>query len=533
MSTVNIFSRFFNKGFKDAEAALARNDKRTKYWAKKQAKYYAAATAAATYYAQKALRASIQEALADERSQRILATTLKNVAMATDTTIASTEAQIRTMQAAYGVADDQLRPALARLVRSTGNVSEAFKGLNLALDISSATGKSLEAVTAALGKAYDGNFASLQRLGLGLDASLLKTKDQKKIMDSLRSTFSGFAKKEANTTEGSFRRISVAAREASEMIGKSLLDAIVKVADQGGNNVDTLTTKMNRLAAGVAATIDQMGNLAAEVSKPAARKLPWYLDIGTTLRDLIYSQTIFAYLNKQGDEYNKKAKQRAEYAALEQRRTEFSVKNRRDEIKFAQYLMNLRKEQAKQKEPAPDPKTLEQLMAEEAARKAGFKLTEDLDSIQTVAAAKRLEESRQYKAQVLDAAQAQFEAIKNNYDLLNSVWQTQLVAFDAFLNTLKTKSVNIPVNFIAGSMPAQGQTPSIAQVLPESGIPSFAGGTGTAQAQSGNLALGGQTVVFNINAGAIGNEEFLVSEVGKAFTQYQRLGNVTAPAGFI
>ncbi len=176
-------------------------------------------------------------------------------------------------------------------------------------------------------------------------------------------------------------------------------------------------------------------------------------------------------------------------------------------------------------------KTLEQLMAEEAARKAGFKITEDIDSIQTVAAAKRLEEARKYKVQVLDAAQAQFEAVKNNYDLLNAVWQTQLTAFDAFLAALKAKSVNIPVNFIGGTMPAPNQTSSIADFVPAPSVPAFSGGMGSAQ--GGSLALGGQTVNITVNAGAIGSEEFLVGEIGNALTKYTRLGNVTAPAGFM
>lgn len=530
MSTVNIFSRFFNKGFKDAEQALKANDRRTKYWAKKQAKYYAAATAAATYYAQKALRISIREALADEKSQRILATTLKNVAMATDQTVASTEAQIRSLQQLYGIADDQLRPALARLVRSTGNITESFRGLNLALDISASTGKDLEAVTAALGKAYDGNFASLQRLGLGLDATLLKSKDQDKIMSTLRSTFSGFARKEATTAEGKFRRIGVAAQEASELIGKSLVEAVVKVAEQGGNDIDELTTKMNRFAAGVGYIVDEIGNLTAEATKPAATKLPWYLDIGTTLRDLIYSQTIFAAINRAGDKSIKQAKVRADLAQIEKSRTEFSVKNRRDEIRLAEYLIKLRKEDSKVEPPKPDPKTLEQLMAEEAARKAGFKLTEDIDSIQTVAAAKRLEEAREYKAQVLDAAQAQFNAVKSNYDLLNSVWQTQLTAFDVFLAALKAKAAatDIRIGF-NGQMPSQtgGTQPSM---MPSIGVPDPAWMSELPQV--GGTFGNRTTVNVTVNAGAVGSEQYLADVVANAILNNTRNGVSQFPAGY-
>lgn len=530
MSTINIFSRFYNKGFKDAESALKASDRRTKYWAKKQAKYYAAATAAATFYAQRVLRTAVREALADEKSQRVLATTLQNVAMATDNTVASTEAQIRTLQNLYGIADDQLRPSLARLVRSTGNVNEAFDGLNIALNIAAATGKNLDAVTAALGKAYDGNYASLQRLGLGLDANLLKTKDADKIMGTLRDTFSGFARKEAATAEGKFRRIGVAADDAAEIIGVALIDAIAKVADQGGNDIDGLTTKMNRFAEGVASIIRQIGDLTATATAPTATKLPWYLDIGTTLRDFLYSQTIFGFINREGDKAIKQAEQRAKLAQIERNRTEFSVKNRRAELRLAEYLIKKRKEETKEKpKPEVDTRTLEQLMAEEAARKAGFKITEDIDSIQTVAAAKRLEEARQYKVQVLDAAQAQFEAVKSNYDLLNAVWQTQLTAFDVFLAALKAKAAatDIRIGF-NGQLPSpNGTQPSI---MPSMGIPDPSWMSELPQVAG---SFGDRTIVnVTVNAGAVGSDQFLADTINNAILQNTRNGYSQFPAGY-
>lgn len=86
--------------------------------------------------------------------------------------------------------------------------------LNLALDISSATGKPLEAVANALGKAYDGNLNALGRLGLGIDASILKSKDFDLVFGTLTKTFGGFAANEAQSTEKSFERIKIAVDEA-------------------------------------------------------------------------------------------------------------------------------------------------------------------------------------------------------------------------------------------------------------------------------------------------------------------------------
>lgn len=515
MARFIITGEYKDKATKLAIKDLKKLDKQTAMFAKMAKKYYAIASAAAGYYAQKVLKESIKNALDDEKSQRVLALTLANVAGATDAAVIATEQQIAAMQAAYGVTDDLLRPALARLARSSGSASQAVYDLNLALDISAATGKSLEAVTGALGKALDGNYASLQRLGLGIDSSILKTKDQNRIFGQLRTTFASFARNEAATTEGKFRRIAVAADEAKEIIGVALIDSINDiVATQGG--VEGLTTAFNDLAYAIGDTLRGFGDLIQGI-QDLSNYIPRIVKDG--VKWVYQTQTILGVLQKQG-------KQQRINLALQQAQTRQVISARNAEMTALKT-----KKEATGDIQNVEKKTLEQLMAEEAARKAGFKITEDIDSIQTVAAAKRLEEARQYKAEVLDAAQAQFQAVKSNYDLLNTVWQTQLTAFDAFLAALKAKSVNIPVNFIGGTMPAPNQTASIADFVPAPSVPAFTGGTAAAGGSS--LALGGQTVNITVNAGAIGSEEFLVGEIGNALTKYTRLGNTTAPAGFM
>ena len=116
------------------------------------------------------------------------------------------------------------------MVRSTNDVEAAQKLLNLALDISVATGKPLEAVSNALGKAYDGNATSLGRLGLGLDATILKGGDTDAIFQQLTTTFGNFAENEALTTEAQFRRVGIAVDEAKESIGAALLPIVERLA---------------------------------------------------------------------------------------------------------------------------------------------------------------------------------------------------------------------------------------------------------------------------------------------------------------
>ncbi len=112
---------------------------------------FAAAAAAAGAYAIKIGVEGVKAAIEDEKAQTQLAVALENATGATKAQIAATEQSILQMSLATGVADDELRPALGRLVRSTSDTEKAQQLLATALDISAATGKPLESVANALG----------------------------------------------------------------------------------------------------------------------------------------------------------------------------------------------------------------------------------------------------------------------------------------------------------------------------------------------------------------------------------------------
>jgi tellurite resistance protein len=190
---------------------------------------FAAAAAAAGAYAVKIGIDGVKAALDDEKAQRILAKTLENTTGATIAQVKAVEDYITQTSLAVGVTDDELRPAFSRLVRSTKDTEEAQKLLNLALDISSATGKPLEAIANSLGKAYDGNTNALGKLGLGIDQSILKTKNFNLVYDNLRTSFAGFAANEAQTFQGRLDRMKVAFDEAKESIGFALLPILEKL----------------------------------------------------------------------------------------------------------------------------------------------------------------------------------------------------------------------------------------------------------------------------------------------------------------
>jgi hypothetical protein len=212
------FKKNLDKGSKDIDDI----GERAKEFGKKAAVAFAAAGAAIGAFAVSAVKAAAE----DETAQRRLAETITATTGATAKQIEGVEKYIKQTSIAIGVADDGLRPAFTRLVRSTQDVEEAQKLLNLALDLSAATGKPLETISNALGRAYDGNTTALGKLGLGLDADIIKSKDFDAIFQQLTGTFGNFAEKESETTAKQLERVKIALDEAKESIGAALLPIV-------------------------------------------------------------------------------------------------------------------------------------------------------------------------------------------------------------------------------------------------------------------------------------------------------------------
>ena len=180
---------------------------------------------------------AVKAAIEDEKAQVSLAQTLRNTTKATDQQIAATEDYIDATARATGIADDQLRPSLDRLVRSTGDVTKAQKLQQLALDISAGTSKDLATVTEALSKGLDGNLGALKRIGVPLDENIIKTKDFDAAVIALSTTFDGQAAAAAETFAGRMSRIKIAVDEAKEQIGFALLPFLEKLAEFTTNNL--------------------------------------------------------------------------------------------------------------------------------------------------------------------------------------------------------------------------------------------------------------------------------------------------------
>jgi hypothetical protein len=244
-----------NKAFKQADTAT---DKLTKN-VKKLAGAFGLAfgTTQVLAYGKAAVRAAAE----DEKAQKQLALTLKNVGLGRDA--ATSEEYIQRLQTEFGIVDDLLRPAYQTLAVATGDTAESQRLLNLSLDISASTGRDLSSVTAALSRAYLGNNAALSRLGVGISKADLKAKSFEEITNQLQSTFAGSATAAANTFQGSIDKLSVASANASEIIGTGLIDALTKLGED--TSVANLATNMEKTALYIADVIRGIGVLAGKL----------------------------------------------------------------------------------------------------------------------------------------------------------------------------------------------------------------------------------------------------------------------------
>lgn len=211
-----------NKAFKQADTAVTKLNKSVKGLARTFGLTFG--TAAVVAYG----KASVKAFVEDDNAARSLGITLKNLGLETGNTSAYVNEMISNLEKQTGVLDDQLRPAMDRLLRATSSVSKATTLLGLALDISAGTGKDLTTVSQGLQKAFLGNNASLGRLGVGLSKAELASSSFEEIQVRLSELFAGQASSAAESYAGQLNKLTIAGNNAKEVIGKGIVQALTE-----------------------------------------------------------------------------------------------------------------------------------------------------------------------------------------------------------------------------------------------------------------------------------------------------------------
>jgi hypothetical protein len=195
-------------------------------------------------------KAAVKAFMDDEKAAATLANTLKNLGL--DFAVASNEQFISSLEKSTNVADDQLRPALGKLITQTGSLTYAQDLLAKAIEISRGSGIALETVTSDLGNAFVGNTKGLKKYATGLTAAELTGMSFEQIMERLNGQFAGSNAAYLETYAGKMDALAVAGDNASETIGKGLMESLNILVGGSANSIGTVTESIASLAEGTA-----------------------------------------------------------------------------------------------------------------------------------------------------------------------------------------------------------------------------------------------------------------------------------------
>jgi len=255
---IRIAAIFDNKGLKQAGKEVSKLQGAVKKLA--GAAGIGLSTAAVINFGKNAAKAFI----ADEKAASQLAQSVKNLGLAFETP--RIEEFISQLSRASGVTDDQLRPAMQKLLQTTGSVAKSTQLLTQALDISRGSGVDYETVVNDLSMAYVGQTRGLRKYSLGLSQAELKAMSFTDVQERLAKQFTGSNAAFLETYAGKMQILSTAAGEATETIGKGLVEGLSILAGEG-NTVQPIADSMQELATYISDVITGLATMIAEFKK--------------------------------------------------------------------------------------------------------------------------------------------------------------------------------------------------------------------------------------------------------------------------
>jgi hypothetical protein len=385
---INIASEFTGKkAFKQAESASDKLDRKVKALGKSLALTFGAAALA--NYSKNAVKAFA----ADEAAAVRLTQAVDNLGLGFAN--ARVAAFIADLEKTAAVADDQLRPAFQALLTTTGSLTKSQELLNLAIETSRGSGIDLATTSQDIANAYVGVTRGLRKYNLGLSQAELKTLSFAQVQEKLNDQFTGSNAAYLDTAAGKLAAISLAADNAAETIGGSLVNAIGALSGSSG-------------AAGFAKIIDGI-----------ADKISYLID--ETSEFIFITKYLFNPKNlfKSGSEFDKALKdfqQRLANSKLpgfdlgNNAVTGYGKDNAAQKAAEAAAAKRARELAAVQKKTVASQKALSaEQKKQNALKKAGTVF--DLDQIQLIAALKG-QLSDEEKTRVL----AQLALLAGNYD---------------------------------------------------------------------------------------------------------------------
>lgn len=168
-------------------------------------------------------------AMEDEAQQLELARQLKTTTQATDAQVKAVEKSIAAFSKQTAMADDQLRPALANLVRATGSLELSQKAMSVTADLATAKNIDMETASVAVSKALAGQTAALIKLDPSLKGVIDSSSSADEIMQALNGSVGGAAETFANSAEGGLKNFGIQMDELKESIGAAFIPVMEKL----------------------------------------------------------------------------------------------------------------------------------------------------------------------------------------------------------------------------------------------------------------------------------------------------------------
>jgi hypothetical protein len=209
---------------------------------------------------QKLARSSFNAAKAfaeDDKAARVLSRSLDNLGLSFSDP--SVRRFIGELEKTYGVLDDQLRPAFQRLLTTTGDVAKSQSLLITALNLSAASGKDVVSVSGDLSKGYVGQTRALAKYGIGLTQAQLKAMSFEEVQTRINTLFGGQAQLAADSYSGSLDKLTVAAKNAQEAIGRGLVEALSVLGGGGQGGLQNIINLIDKASSGLETFIRRFG----------------------------------------------------------------------------------------------------------------------------------------------------------------------------------------------------------------------------------------------------------------------------------
>lgn len=539
---IDIASVFKDKGFKQAAKSSTALERQFKSLGRTFLTVFS--TAAIVKFGKESARAFAE----DEKAARRLEQTLKGVNLGF--AAPQVESYISSLEKSSGILDDDLRPALESLIRTTGTVTTAQRLLGTAIEVSAGSGVNLVTVAGDLAKAYVGNTRGLAKYNTGLTKTELQTKSFAEIQKVLNDQFTGQRAAYLTTYAGKTEALRVAYANMQETIGKGLVDAFMEI--QGENGIEGATSAMEKFGNTLADVARGVGVVAGQVNKLTGANTPFgeFLDKLTTVSSPFAAGLKALSSIGQGARrsevtpggrilagMNEARLKAAEEASI--RRQKELEKLRTKSIK-AQEKSNKLRELAARLDKAGTKYDLERIQIAAALQgkiSEGDRLR--LQELETIAKARQaiaegdLEESNKL-IDALDALGKKFQEFQASMEKAKNTdpfekLPEQVAKANVAIASLKNIPLGMEGDYIPQIVPRYPYNPPsfatppsfVTPVAPQSVVPSNAGEIlGNAPA----VSTGGNTNVTVNVAGSVTSEQDLTNQILQNLYQYQKSG---------